>query len=406
MTIQSNVGVAIAYAAQAGLGTPAAVGNGKYIRRVTTNIAPNKESFQSNEVRPDYQVSDLRHGMRSGRGSVEGEISIQTFDDWFEALLGGTWAAGPSAAPAQFATGVTIANGAEANTSTLTFAGAGNLLTLGFKLGQIVRTAGLTNPLNNSKNIRIVGLTATVMTVTPQLVATAQQAAGWSITTPGKTVLMGTTSRYFTIEQIMPDLDISERYTDCRINSANIRVVPNGMCTVSWEVLARDFAVLTGAASPYFTTIADAPVSSIVAGLDGGLRLGGKERAVVTSLDLSISNNFSMQGVIGTPIAPDIFQGRKTVTGNLSAYMEDESLLNLFLNETEADLTVALMASTGTPQDFITLNLQRIKLSSAQHSVAADGGVIAQFAFQGLIANGGAGVNVDKTSISMQRSNT
>ncbi len=405
MTIQSQVGTAIAYAAQSALGTAAPVGNGKFIRRVSSSLQTNKESFQSNEVRPDYQISDLRHGLRSARGSISGEVSIQTYDDFLEALLGGTWISSVSVSPTQFATGVTIANGSEANTSTLTFAGAGNLLSIGFKLGMIVRATGLTTPANNAKNIRIVGLTGTVMTVTPQLAATAQQAAGWSIASAGKNLIMGSTRRYFTIEQIYQDIDVSEQFVDCCINSANFRVVPNGMATVDFEVMGRNGNVVTGASSPYFTTIADAPTTSIVSGLDGGLRFGGKERAVVTAMDVAISNNMSMQGVIGTNLAPDIFQGKKTVAGSISAFLEDETLINMFLNESEVDITASLLTSTGSPQDFLTLNMQRVKLSSVSKTVAADGGVIAQFGFQSLIAAGGSGTNLDTTSISIQRSN-
>lgn len=403
MAIQPNVNTQIVIAAETTFGTPANVANGQALRRTTSSLAINKETFTSNEVRPDLQIADMRHGMRSARGSIEGELSIQTYDALIEAVMGGTWATGGTVLPAQFATGVTIAT--SGTTSTLTFAGAGNLFTQGFKLGDIVRATGLTTPANNNKNLRIVGLTSTVMTVTPAISATAQQAAGWSISTAGKKLLMGTTKRSFSIEHSHLDVDVSELFTGCRINSSTIRVAPNGMVTVSFDVLGQNGAIYTGASAPYFTTVAAAPVTSIVAGLDGGLRLAGAEQAIVTGLDLTISNNMSMTGVLGTNLAPDVFQGRKVVTGNVSAFFQDETLINAFLNETEVDLVSTMLTSTGSPQDFLTLNLQRVKLSGVSHSIGADGGVIVQFPFQGLLANGGAGTNLDASTLIIQRSN-
>lgn len=405
MTIQSAVGVTLTYAAESTFGTAASAGGtSQVLRRVSSSLVPSKETFQSNEVRQDYQVSDLRHGMRSARGSIEGELSIQSYDDFLQALLGGTWASGVSCSPSDFATGVTIAT--SGTTSTLTFAGAGSLLTKGFKIGDIVRGTGLTNPANNAKNLRIVALTATVMTVTPAITATTQQASGWSVAVAGKKLTVGATKRSFSIEQSYLDVDISELFTGCRINSGSIRVPPNGMTTVSFDILGQNGVVLPAAQAPYFTAATAAPNTSIVAGLDGGLRFAGAERAVVTSLDLNFTNGMSVTPVIGATVSPDVFQGRKVVTGNVSAFLEDESLINVFLNETEADLVVMLPTSTGSPQDFLTLNMQRVKLSGISHSIGADGGVIIQFPFQALLANGGAATAYDSSSLVIQRSNT
>lgn len=402
MTIQSAVGVTLAYAIESTFGVAASAGGtSQYLRRVSSSLQTTKESFQSNEVRPDYQVADLRHGLRSARGNIEGELSIQTYDDLLQALLGGTWTTGVSTSPADFATGVTIAT--SGSTSTLTFAGAGSLLTKGFKVGDIVRGTGLTTPANNAKNLRIVALTATVMTVYPAIAATAQQASGWTVAVAGKKLLMGTTKRSFTIEQNYSDVDVSELFTGCRINSGAFSVTPSGMATVNFEVMGQNGIVLPSGDAPYFTSPTAAPNTSIVAGLDGGLRFGGAEQAIVTSMDLTVSNNMSMSGVIGTNLAPDVFQGRKTASGTISAFMENENLINVFLNETEVDLTATLLTSTGSPQDFLTLNMQRVKLSSVQKTVAAEGGVIAQFGYTALL---GSAANADTSTLSIQRSNS
>lgn len=403
MTIQSAVSVNIAHAKETLFGKAADVGSGKAIRRVSSTLAAQKESFQSNEVREDLQVSDLRHGLRSARGAIEGEISLQTYDDWFEALFGGTWGTGVSTSPADFATGLTVATSGD--TSTLTFAGTGNLLTKGFKVGDVIRLSGMTTTANNGKNLRVTNVTSTVLTVTPAITAQAQQATGWSVAVAGKKLLMGTEQSSFTIEQIYPEIDMSELFTGCRINSGQFRLPPNGMATVSFDILGQDGQLFTGAQSPYFTTIAAAPNTGVLAGLNGSLLIGGSEVGIVTALDLSITNNMSVNGVVGAAVSPDVFRGRKVATGNISIYLGDATYVQAFLNETELDLVTQLNTSSGSPQDFITLNMQRIKLSSISKTIAAEGGVIAQYGYQALLKSGGAGTKYDQSSVVMQRSN-
>lgn len=404
MAIQNAVTTDVVIGAETTFGTPATATVGQALRRVSSSLAPQKESFQSNEVRADLQVSDMRHGMRSARGTIEGELSIQTYDALFEAAFGGTWAAGVSTSPSDFATGVTITTSGQ--TSTLTFAGSGSLLTKGFKVGDVVRATGLTNPANNNLNLRIVALTATVMTVYPAITATAQQATGWTVAVTNKKLLLGTTKRSFTIEHVYNDIDVSELFTGCRINGVSVRIPPNGMVTASFDILGRDAQVKTGANSPYFTPVAAAPNTGIVSGLNGAARIAGQELGIITALDLSLTNNMSVNGVIGANTSPDVFQGRKVATGNVSVYLQDETLINAFLNESEIDLVAQMLTSSGTPQDFLTLSMQRVKFTSSSKTIAAEGGVIAQYGYQALLAAGGTGTNLDTSSIVLQRSNT
>lgn len=400
MAVQPNVETTVAYKAETVFGTPPSASSAQFIRRVSTNLALNKDVFASNEVRSDLQVADVRHGGRSARGSIDGELSVQTYDDWLEALLRGTWTAGVSVSPADFATGVTVATSGA--TSTLTFAGAGSLLTKGFKVGDIVRATGLTTAANNNKNLRITALTATVMTVFPAIAAQAQQATGWAVSVAGRKLTNGVVARSFTIEQAMPGAATFERFTGMRVNGATIGVQPNGIASVSWDFLGQNGTV---SGTQYFTSPTAETTTGVLSGVDGALRLNGEEQAVVTSMQINVTNNCSLTPVIGSVISPSIFYGRQVVTGTISAYIEDANLINAFINETEVDLVAVLQASGAAPQDFLAFNMQRVKLNGAQKTVGPDGGVIAQFPFQALLKAGGAGTAYDTTTLTIQRSN-
>lgn len=400
MAIQTNVATKIVYGAESTLGTPPATNSGKILRRNTSNLAIAKDTFASAEVRTDFQVADMRHGMQSVRGSIEAELSLQSFDSLIEAAMGGTWATGVSCSPSDFATGVTVAT--SGGYSTLTFAGAGSLITKGFNVGDIVRLAGFTTSANNAKNLRITTLTATVMTVYPAITAASQQASGWSVTVPGKKLLMGTTKRSFTFEHVFDDIDVSELFKGCRVNGMSIRAQPNQPIGITFDILGQSGIVNGAADSPYFVSPTAAPTTSVVAGLNGGVRVGSQELAIVTGLDLNLTNSMSVAGVVGAAISPEVFQGRKLVTGNVSLFLQDEAQIAAFLNETELDIATMFNTSTGTPQDFISLNIQRAKFTSCSHQIAADGGVIAQFAWQGLVSSTSTD---DLSTMVMQRSN-
>lgn len=401
MAVQDNSSVTLAYKAETTFGVPPAATGAQILRRVSSNLGPVKDNFTSNEVRSDAQVMDMRHGMRSARGTVSGELSTQTYDDFLQAAMRGTWVSGVSVSPSDFATGVTITT--SGTTSTLTFAGAGNLFSKGFRLGDVVRTSGMTNTANNSAqagNLRVVSITSTTLVVSPALTAAAQQATGWSVAVAGSKLINGTTKRSFTLEQSLPDAGLFERYSGIRVGGFTINAPPNGMTTVDFDLLGTNFDM--GVAS-YFAGNLSETTTGIVSGIDGFLRLNGKDQGVVTALQMQLTNNLSMSPVIGSTFAPNIFYGRTVVTGSVSAYLEDETLVNAFVNESEVDLVAVLETSGQNPQSFLSFNMQRVKLSAATKTIAGDGGVIAQFPFQALLKT--TANAYDQTTLTIQRSN-
>jgi hypothetical protein len=364
---------------------------------VSSSLSLNKDAFTSNEVRADMQIADVRHGSRSVRGNIEGELSVATYDEWLAAVVRGAWATGVSASPTDFATGITPANAA----GTFTFVGAGSLITKGFRVGDVVRVTGVTG--NTGINFRITALTATVMTVTPKPTTSTQVASGWTVAVVGSKLLPGVLAPSFTIEQSHLDIDASERFVGCRIGGANINLPPNGIGTVQWDITGLDGAMLVGPNAPYFTGVATETTTGVLTGVEGGIRLAGVDQAIITGVQINITNNLSLQPVVGATVAPDIFYGRTVVTGQVSAFLADESLINVFVNESLVDLVVQANASGVSPQSFICFNMQGVKFTGYSKTIGAEGGVIVQFPFQAVLAN--AANNADVASLVIQRSN-
>ena len=397
MPLQSNVNALIRYGLETTLGTASAAA-GKSIRRISSTLALTKEAFTSNEVRPDQQVFDARHGVRRVTGAIQGELSTQTYDDWIEAALRGTWAAGLSiqnSTPAMSSATLTATTGALTGTYT---ASAGSFITAGLRTGDVFRVTGSTGNIN--RNFRIVSMTATVLTVFPAPV-TATAATTWTIAVQGRKLAPGTTGRSFTIEQNYPEIDVSEQFLGCRVGDMGISLPPTGMATVSFGMQGTNATFTSGAGAPIFASPTAAPATNLLTAVGGSLSIAGTPSALITGVDFSVSNNLSSTPVVGSNFVPDIFYGRMVIQGNLTAYFEDLAILNYFLNETEVHLQIQLDDANGT--DFLCFRMPRVKLMGGSKTVGPDGGIILQSPFQALLSSGVTAV--DDGSLIIQRSN-
>jgi hypothetical protein len=411
MPIQNQVTASVIIAPEATFGTAALAGSTDSItlRRVSSSLALGKDVFSSAEVRPDQQIVDMRHGTKRPGGGIEAELANVAFDPLIEALLRGTWTAGVSVLPAVYTTiaaaVVTGLAGEPGSTGTFIWT-AGDPVVSGFKVGDVVRPIGAGFGVNANKNYRIISMTSgsnRTITVTPSPAVVAAN-AGTSFGVAGAKLVCGIAQRSFTVEQLFGDVDITELYTGMRVGSGAVRIPPNGMVTASFGFMGQNMTLLDGAASPYFTAADPVGTDGIFAGPQGSLRFAGAEQGVVTGVDINIDVGLSADPVVGRTTVPSIFYGTTSVTGNVSAYLEDKSLIDKFVTESEVELVSVLEASgVVAPINFMSFNLPRIKLGGATKTVGAQGGVIATFPFTALKANA---ANVDASTIVIQRGNT
>jgi hypothetical protein len=409
MALQNQVTAQVVIGAEASFGAQAAAGlvTAKTLRRVSSSLSPGKDVYQSAEARVDQQLADMRHGTKRPGGGIEGELCNVAYDDLIEALLRGTWTTGTTTLAATYTT-ITAANTSgtpltAGSIGTLTWT-AGDPVAAGHRLGDVVRLTGAGFGANAGVNFRIIsfgGASNRTITVTPSPTAVAAQ-AGTNFATVGKKLLCGTTTRSFTIEQSFPDVDVSELYTGMRVGSGSFRLPPNGMSSVSFGFMGQDQQVLDAANAPYFTAPVAIGTNGLFAGPQGSLRLGGVEQGIVTGVDINVDLGLQSQPVVGRLTVPEIFYGTTRVSGNVSAFLQDKTLINQFLNESEIDLVTYMPAAMAAPEDFLCFNMQRIKLGGASKTVGAQGGVVATFPYTALLANA---TGADASTLVIQRSN-
>ena len=159
MTIAKGVSNIVAYKKEATWGTLAGAADAKQIRRVTANFNLTKEAYESNEIRTDYQVADMRHGVRTAEGSLNGELSPRTYSDFMASVVAKDFTSVSSL------TGLSVTISAAGDLWTVARA-AGSFLTDGIKVGQVVRqTGGTLDAANVAKNLLVAAVSALSLTV-------------------------------------------------------------------------------------------------------------------------------------------------------------------------------------------------------------------------------------------------
>lgn len=261
------------------------------LRHTSNSLILSKDSFQSNELRADAQISDLRHGNRRAGGDIGIEMSFAEYDDFLAAALRSSWS-GDTSGPA--------------------------------------------------------------------------------------TLTAGTDMTSFTIERVFNDIGQFQVFTGCEVNSFSFSVRTNAMVTGGIGLVGKDVAFAVAPLDP--EPLPGAPHAPFD-GFKGELREGDAAIAVVTGLQLSISNGIEPAFVIGSDTAAALTAGRINVSGTLSAYFRNMDLLQKFVNEAESSLSFTL--GDGDSASYV-FTLPRIKYSGGDNPVDGEGPVMLSMPFQAL----------------------
>lgn len=398
MTIAKGVAKKVAYKKESVWGTLAGAASGKYIRRVTSDFNLNKDTYESGEIRTDYQVADFRHGVRKTEGSINGEFSPGAYSDFMQSVLARDFTTAPAG------TSATITIAASSGLWTITRA-AGSFITDGIQVGQIVRMSGGTlNAANTNNNALVCVVTATVLTVkvlsSTDFVADTS-IAGVTVAGVGKITyapLTGHTNDSYTIEEFYSDIAQSEVYTGMKVGGFNMQLPSTGLTTCDMSFLGKNLEQ-TGT-SQYFTSPTAAPTNGIFAAVNGALIVNGVPRAVITSADISIERGLEAANVVGSNFASDVFTGRIRVTGNMSTYFEDGTFRDFFKDEVSVSVVLALTSDNSKTAQAVSICLPKVKLGSATKA-DAELGVIQQHSFVALL-NDVTSAGLPATTIQIQ----
>ena len=179
---------------------------------------------------------------------------------------------------------------------------------------------------------------------------------------------VGTTPKFFSIEDYAADIDQARLFTGMSVSTMAISLAPNQMVTTTFGMVGKDMT-MSATEKTQNAASGAAPFDAYSGDISIGNVGGAAAVAIVTALDFTLNNSYAPTFVIGDDSAPSLEYGRAEVEGTLTAYFEDASLINRFLNETETEIEVSVDDPTGA--NTYTFQFPRVKINSAD--VGVDG---------------------------------
>lgn len=189
----------------------------------------------------------------------------------------------------------------------------------------------------------------------------------------------GTTRRSYTVERHHQDIGKYLRSTGCQFNTMSLSVAPNSMVTGSFGIIGSGFTTSGSAlgSATYSAESTTAPFDSF----SGSITEGGSAIAIITALELNIDNGMEALYVVGSAdtLLPSI--GKSSVTGSVTAYFENTTLLDKFVAETTSAIQFTLTDAAGN--DYIVL-LPKVKYNSGNPEVSGPGAITVTLDFVAL----------------------
>lgn len=354
----------------------------KSLRLTTKELNLAKELLESQEARSDRETQDVRHGFNSVGGRLGFESSLQSHDDFYEAAMAGTWAAGTAVTPI----------GATASTSVFTRA-TGSFITDGYRVGDYVTSAGFTAGADNG-TFRVTAVAALSLTVSGTLVDEVA-GGGKTLNLTGKRLSTGVVMRTFTMERLFPDVTQYEVFRGVSCDGFSLSIKPKQLVGGEFTMLGMIGAGLSATSLGVPTA---APTTNPITAFNGGIFEGGTAIAVVTGVDAMVKNNRELADVVGSSTSPAVFEGNIETSGTVTALFTDAVMLNKFKNETGSSLAVRMQDPDDATQ-FLNLVIPNLKYVGGNMAPPKKGPIIVTLPFRGLRhATYG-------TSIWLQRSN-
>jgi hypothetical protein len=361
----------------------------QFLRRVSSNLDLKKNTYKATEIRPDLQVASFRHGGRSVAGDIAGELSPSTYFDFFEAVHRDTRVAGASSDQSAL-TSIAMSHSG----STITFTGGDPLtLTPAFSVGDVITTTGNTTSANDNTNFLITamgGTTGRIWTVFPApLDSTASTT--FTVTAAGHHTIIpstGQVNRKYGIEIYDTDVTVSRLFTEVRATKYAIALPTSGIVTTTISFMGRDMVPVDS--SRYFTTPTAVTTPDTTTSTSGVVMVNGVSLGLITALSLDCTLAAASADVVGQTFSADILLGTAVVTGQMTAYLADVTLLNDFLNESEVAIAVMVQSNTAANSPAISFYLPRVKFSGAAVNLTGEAGQIITMPFQALLYQGAA----------------
>jgi hypothetical protein len=362
-----------------------------YTVRNSMGIQRTKNTFQSAAKRKSFQVKTVSHGQKRVAGSIVTDLYAGALEDEWAAVVRRTPTA-INAISAGSGTGWTISVDSGTGVCTVTAASGTPFSTL--KRGVVGRFTGLAATADNGRNAYVKSVTGGGSAFTcymadgDPLTAVGTPDTSVTFTIPGKRnfiPLASHTNDLFTIEDRLNEPGFSRLFRDASINSVQLNVQQDAQAVCDWGWIGTGYQKLAKDSEfPWFTSPLTPPDLDGFSSVSGFLEYNGLLIPIATSFQVGINKGMTPGSAVFSDIAPKVFHGdQAVVTGQFTAYLQDETWLEAFEDEVEGSVDCMFELPGTTNREFFSITLPRVKINGSDIDDPS-GGLQVTIPFQSL----------------------
>ncbi|AWJ93844.1 hypothetical protein Sp245p_28915 (plasmid) [Azospirillum baldaniorum] len=335
----------------------------KNLRLTQESLDEGYETVVSQEISADGNIIDTIPVRAGSQGSVEGELSIGTYDDFMESALQGDW----SAAINRTGTDLSIT----ASSKTLT---AGSTSFSGIAAGDWVKLSGFATAANNGI-FHVASATANTLGFDRALegtLALVDEAAGASVSIRMQKLTNARTRHFYSIEKEFSDIGQFRVFRGMEVDTMALTFNVGEVLTTQFGFIgmSSDAGTTTFGTGAHIGS-STAPVLSPVANTGPFAIDGAPYQNGILSMTLNVSNGLRAQESIGSLYPVGVGRDRVNVSGQMEFYFADNTIYSKFKTRTPMSVTFYVtegVAADGTADPSLgstyVFELPKVKVTS------------------------------------------
>lgn len=340
------------------------------------------DTLESEEVRASRQYADVRHGMNQVTGSPGFELSNASYTDFLRGAMSGDWETPIVTGPGTIT--LTVDDPAVGQ-STFTRA-SGSWFEDGFRPGDMIEVVDATEPTNDGiYRVLVMDPAFPFVLVVDTSFNAVPMVAGTTgvVTYPGARIDIGLSLRTFTMERRFDDIVQYQTFRGCAVNAMNLTVTPDSIAGGTFDMLGMSGTDMTPTSLLGSDLPVAPPTTSPFAAFQGRVYENGIPIAVMTSMEMALDNQRTLEGVIGSKFSPGVFEGRCSVNGSMTFFLRGNTTYSKFVNETETSIWMRLQ-DPNNASHFMNLVMPRVKFIDGAIDPPLEGPVPLNMGFRSL----------------------
>jgi len=338
----------------------------------TSDMVAQVNTVTSQEIRSDRATADLVRASANSTGTIGYELSYTDYANFFESALGtaSTAHAGTASGNRTVLVSMSAATISAAAADNSLNDSATGFVTAGITANSWIVFRGFTggNIANNNKPAKVVSVAAGKIVLS--YITLVDDAAGETVTIKGQSITNAANKKTFSLEKAYTDLsNVFSYHKGMIVNTMTLNAASGAIVEGSFGFMGRDSAYTgTTIGTGADVTPAATPIMSATANI-GTIYIDGTALTTtyLKSINLSTTANARQLDAIGNLYPIDVNLGSLGVTAAISAYFNDATQINRFLNGTSFSLVWSFQDSAT---NWIVVDLPYCKYNTGTVSAS------------------------------------